>query len=533
MILICGIIKSLLTQHMTKVYDQYFEGKGEMARLTRAFDWSSTSIGNPENWSQSLLTTISIILNSRFPMFLWWGTDLVQFYNDAYRPSLGNEGKHPKALGQKGVDCWAEIWPVIKPLIDQVMAGGESTWSENQLIPIYRNNTLEDVYWTFSYSRVNDESGKPAGVLVICNETTAQIKAFKELSGAKQELDFAIEAAELATWDLNPTTNKFLGNARLKSWFGLDPDKEIELSKALEIIHDKDREYVKVAIKNALIFESGGNYDIDYTIQNPKNKVERIVRAKGKALFDDQNQPYRFSGTLQDITEQKTDEIRKSDFIGMVSHELKTPLTTIKAYIQVLRLQALKKSDDYASKALEKAEHQVKKMNTLISGFLNVSRFESGKIHLQMENFCLNDLIEETINEAHIFNSTHHISYVTCDPIHVYADRDKIGTVISNLLSNAIKYSAQASTVEISCRIEEKKVEIAVKDEGLGINSVDQEKLFDRYYRIENKNTPNISGFGIGLYLSKEIIKRHKGEMAVESKPGLGSKFYFTIPHNG
>ncbi len=90
-------------------------------------------------------------------MFLWWGEDLIQFYNDAYRPSLGNNGKHPTALGQKGEDCWPEIWPVIKPLIEQVVTENESTWSENQLIPIYRNGSLEDVYWTFSYSPVNNQ----------------------------------------------------------------------------------------------------------------------------------------------------------------------------------------------------------------------------------------------------------------------------------------------------------------------------------------------------------------------------------------
>ncbi|WP_217452265.1 PAS domain-containing protein [Mucilaginibacter humi] len=114
-------------------------------------------------------------------------------------PASGQNGKHPKALGQRGADCWPEIWPVIKPLIDQVMSGGESTSSENQLIPIYRNNKLEDVYWTFSYSKVLDESGEPGGVLVICNETTDQVLSYNNLENAKNELEFAIEAADLGT----------------------------------------------------------------------------------------------------------------------------------------------------------------------------------------------------------------------------------------------------------------------------------------------------------------------------------------------
>ena len=132
---------------------QFLSGGGEMGALTREKHWATTPLGDIEYWPQSLRTTISILLSSKFPMFLWWGSELIQFYNDAYRPSLGNNGKHPHALGQRGEECWPEIWPTIKPLIDQVMAGGESTWAEDQLIPIYRNGTLEDVYWTFSSVR--------------------------------------------------------------------------------------------------------------------------------------------------------------------------------------------------------------------------------------------------------------------------------------------------------------------------------------------------------------------------------------------
>ncbi|MDF2455774.1 MAG: domain S-box protein, partial [Cytophagaceae bacterium] len=134
--------------------EQFLLGGGEMGLLTREKDWSQTVLGAPSQWPQSLRTTLSILLSSKFPMFLWWGPELIQFYNDAYRPSLGTDGKHPHALGQRAEECWPEIWAVIKPLIDQVMAGGEATWAEDQHLPIYRNGKLEDVYWTFSYSPV-------------------------------------------------------------------------------------------------------------------------------------------------------------------------------------------------------------------------------------------------------------------------------------------------------------------------------------------------------------------------------------------
>jgi two-component system sensor histidine kinase VicK len=167
---------------------QFLRGGGEMGELIRSYDWSKTVLGHCDTWSISLLTTLSIILKSKFPMFLWWGTELIQFYNDAYRPSLGNHGKHPKALGQHGEDCWPEIWPIIKPLIDEVMSGGEATWQEDALIPIYRNDRLEDVYWTFSYSQVIDGEGEIGGVLVTCFETTKKVRTQQNIIQTMGEL---------------------------------------------------------------------------------------------------------------------------------------------------------------------------------------------------------------------------------------------------------------------------------------------------------------------------------------------------------
>lgn len=134
-----------------------------MGALMRAYHWSKTALGPADTWPQSLRTTLSIILNFKLPMFLWWGEELIQFYNDASRTSLGNHGKHPAALGQRGEEGWPETWPIIKPPIDQVRTGGEATWSEDQLVPIYRNNNIEDVYWNFSFSPVYDENGNAGG----------------------------------------------------------------------------------------------------------------------------------------------------------------------------------------------------------------------------------------------------------------------------------------------------------------------------------------------------------------------------------
>jgi len=283
---------------------QFPAGGGHMGELIRSKNWSATSIGTPGNWPQSLRTTLNIILNCKFPMFLWWGPELICFYNDAYRPSLGDNGKHPVILGMPAKDAWAEIWEIIQPLIDTVLATGEATWSEDQLVPIFRNGKVEEVYWTFSYSPVMDEFGKVTGVLVTCAETTDKMITYKKLEENKERLEFAIEAAELGTWDYNPLTNKFTANARLKSWFGLPPEKEIELDYAVNAIAEKDRRQTIDAIKRALNYDSGGNYEVEYSIINPATNHEIIVQARGKAWFNEENQPVRFNGTLEDVTQE-------------------------------------------------------------------------------------------------------------------------------------------------------------------------------------------------------------------------------------
>ncbi len=282
---------------------------GEMGKLIRSKNWDSHPLGNPDEWPPSLLTSLSIILNAKFPMFLWWGPELYSFYNDAYRPSLGNEGKHPTILGQPAKKAWPEIWDIISPLIKQVLNGGESTWSEDQLIPIYRNGKIEDVYWTYSYSPVYSGKTHPAGVMVTCNETTEKVVTFQKLEKINNQLQFAIDASELGTWDYDPSSDIFIANKRLKEWFNMPIDKSTDVSKAMHAIVKEDRERVTQSIEKALEFSSGGVYNVKYAIQSD-NEEMRIVHAKGRAYFNEFKQPYRFSGIIQDITQQVKSELQ-------------------------------------------------------------------------------------------------------------------------------------------------------------------------------------------------------------------------------
>ncbi|MES2521940.1 MAG: PAS domain-containing protein [Gemmatimonadota bacterium] len=167
--------------------DLLFAGPGEMRAICREFDWSTTSLGPVSTWSRSLCNSIRTIMAARCPAFLWVGPDLVQIFNDAYRPSLGEGDRHVQAVGAKGAVFWAEIWPIIGPQIAQVLAGGEATWNEDQLVPITRNGRVEDVYWTYGYSALFDDDGAIDGVLVLCQETTSRVLAEREQARLTEE----------------------------------------------------------------------------------------------------------------------------------------------------------------------------------------------------------------------------------------------------------------------------------------------------------------------------------------------------------
>ncbi len=276
-----------------------------MGDLITRKEWSNTPLGPYSQWSQQLLTTLNIMLDSRFPMFLFWGEQMICFYNDAYRPYLGNGGKHPSILGTGIRETSPESWPVIGPYLTKVMETGEAYSMEDFRVPIHRHGKLDEWFGALSFSPVIDQNGNPAAVLAICFETSNKEAVLREAMEREDQLNFILEAAELGTWDYNPGTGTFMANKRLKEWFGLPDTEHIDLELAMRTLGEADRERLRNAIHNAITRRFEERHDITYTITHPVTGVKRIVRAKGKAFFsDNESIAYRFNGTLQDITEE-------------------------------------------------------------------------------------------------------------------------------------------------------------------------------------------------------------------------------------
>lgn len=370
----------------------------------------------------------------------------------------------------------------------------------------------------------NEELAKTQESLL--KKVEEQLKGSSELKKAEEMMRLAIEASKLGSWHISPGSMILEYNPMLAKLFGYEGEQNMTYQQAIGQVTEDYRPIVTSEIEQAIA--SGGDYDITYS-QRRFNDGELIwLRSLGKVTADNNGNFTTFSGFVMDITELKKDEQRKNDFIGMVSHELKTPLTSLSGYIQMLQSKAKKTDDNFTIGALEIAHKQVKKMTTMINGFLNISRLESGKIILTKSYFRLDELVKATVEEILMMDSSHAINFIVCEPINIFADDDKISNVISNLLSNAVKYAPNDKQIEIRCEVINNMAQISVSDKGMGIKEEDMQKLFERYYRVENNHT--ISGFGIGLYLSAEIIERHHGMIWAKSEVDKGSTFYFKLP---
>ncbi|RYY69457.1 MAG: PAS domain S-box protein [Chitinophagaceae bacterium] len=1044
-------------QELTPTNLSFLQGGGEMGSLMRGKDWSATTVGVPSNWPQTLRTTISIILHSKFPMFLFWGQENICFYNDAYRPILGEKGKHPQSLGRKGEEVWPEIWPDIYPLIQHVLSGGESTLAEDQLLPIYRNGHIEDAYWNFNYSPVIGETGEVAGVFVACTETTEKIKAhhfledsrdqalalkkieeseyrfrtlieesviamslytgrdlviqyandamikffgktksiigkpmreavpeligqpfleifdnvyttgktyfgkeeaadlevdgqlqtfyfdytykalrnkdgsvfgihhtaidvtkrvladralkqseerfrqtveqaplgitilrgpdyfvemanpfylkivnntaenfvgkflfdvlpqvresikgiladvlktgvpyygvefpayikhgeedvltyfnfvyqplrendgsisgiivvatdvsasvkakhdlaeserqfrhmvvqspipmtilrgenyiietaniamfrnvwrkknedvigksilevFPELNdqkypellkevystglrhtetesiayvqgddgmrkfyldfeyaplldpdktisgiiitvndvtekvearlkaeGSEQKLNLVIDASDFGTWEWNMVTDEMRYSDRFLEMFGfaesakvthaqfvkrLHPDDMPVRAEAFDRAHktgvlsyesriiwsngiqrwmevrgkvymdengapsfligttrdttdekfhqqeleDRERKFRLLADSMPQMVWTGNAYgDLNYfnesvytysglsrqeiadhgwlQIVHPDDKEEnleawrhavhtgtdfifehRFRRADGQYRWqlsraipqkDDLGNIRMWVGTSTDIQEIKELDEQKDLFIGMASHELKTPVTTVKGYVQLLQDMYSGESDAFLRHSLDRMHRQIETLKDLIADLLDLSKIKSGSLHFDKEAFDLAEMADEIVSNTRDVNPGYHIELSSSSKIPVHGDKNRISQVLINFLTNAIKYSPESKQIKVVMEGNAENAYVSVQDYGIGISKIDQEKIFQRFYRVEGKNEKTFPGFGIGLFISSEIIKKHNGKIGVISQEGEGSTFYFSIP---
>ena len=295
----------------------FLQGGGQMGDLIRSFDWSKTSLGIPNNWPQSLRTTVNIVLNSSFPMFLFWGKDLVCFYNDAFRPSLGVDGKHP-AIGKKGKELWPEIWDFIGPLIEKVMTTRESVWFEDQLVPFYRNGKIEEIYWTFSYSPACGDDGEVTGVVVTCTETTDKVITVKKLKESEQRFRTMAENTDILIATSDESSNATYFNKAWTNYTGRTMEDLLNFGWA-DLIHEEDRQNFLDIYLNA--FKKQEPWTGQFRMLN-KNGEYRWLISKGPVRENLDNSFGGYISSSIDITDQinalKNTEDREQEIRSLI-----------------------------------------------------------------------------------------------------------------------------------------------------------------------------------------------------------------------
>ena len=354
-----------------------------------------------------------------------------------------------------------------------------------------------------------------------------------EIEKSKEQFREVADSAPVMIWmtDENKQCNfvnkgwlKFTGRKKEQElgygWIeGMHPDDYTRCSEVFEDACSRRREY-----------------SLEYRFRREDGEY-RWVRETGTPRYSGEGKFEGYIGSCMDVHETKMHEQRKDDFIRMASHELKTPVTSIKGYVQLL-LAMFRDHDVNKEKiptkdiqtSLATIDKQIIKLNRLMSELLDLSRIDSGKLELKMQNFDLNDLVKETVDDVQQMTK-HEILIDNKADCKLFGDKDRIGQVLSNLLTNAIKYSPKTNSIQVNVRQPSQNIiSISVKDQGIGIDKKDHEKIFERFYRVEGKTEQTYPGFGIGLFIASEIVNRHNGTISVESEKSKGSTFTFTLP---
>jgi signal transduction histidine kinase len=548
-------------------------GGGEMGLLARAFDWGRTPVGPVVRWPQSLRTAVSILLESKFPMLLCWGQDFVQFYNDPFRPILG-QSKHP-ALGRSTRETFAEAWHIIGPLFEQVMQG-EAVGFEDMLVPLDRYGFLEECYFVYSYSPIRDETGGVGGILVTCTETSGRVLAERRLRALGELASQAARAQEEATaWSsAGQVLAADAADVPFSCLYALDAD-----SRTARLVAQSHAPFAPDLVV-------AGDPDGAWPLFEPGSWSEpRVVSDLGQRVGSHVGpvwpeaieaamilpvtrpglvQPYGFlvagisprlaltdkyrdflvlvadqmatalaNARAYEEERRRTAALRELDrqktaFFSNVSHEFRTPLTLLLGPVE----DALARGSSVLERAdVELVHRNAIRLLRLVNTLLDFSRIEAGRVDASFEETDLARLTRETASAFQsLMDQAGLVFEVDCPPLSslVHVDRAMWEKIVLNLLSNAFKFTL-AGSVRLRLRERSREVAFSVQDTGAGIPADHLPHVFDRFHRVEGTPSRTFEGSGIGLALVRELARMHGGDVTVESVEGQGSTFTVTI----
>ena len=512
----------------------FLAGGGEMGARMRELDWSTTPLGPPERWPQSLRSTVSMLLPSKAQIVLFWGPEFVVLYNDAYRPVFG--AKHPQALGQPGRRAWSEIWDSqLHELLAGVVRSGEAFWAQDLLFELERYGFIEETYFDVSYDPVRDESGAVGGVYCIVTETTPRVVGqrrmalLRDLAARNATARTAGDACVLAmeTLAAKPDDVTFALAYLDDQLQSATPDAERRLARADPSL------VTTLAVPSS---GPGGRAGRLIVGLNPRRPLDEEYRSF-LGLVADQLGMALANARAHEQERERADALAaldraKTTFFSNVSHEFRTPLTLMLGPIEKLLADVGGPLTGPQRHDVEILERNAGRLLKLVNALLDFSRIEAGRVQAM---YAPTDVSAVTQELAAAFRSA--IEHggirfdVECDAIAepVFLDRDMWEKVVLNLLSNALKFTFSGS-IRVELRQRGDVIELSVADTGIGIPETERSRIFERFHRVEGAKARTHEGAGIGLALTHELVRLHGGTIEVESEVDQGSRFLVRVP---
>ena len=502
----------------------------------RAHDWSTSPLGSPVTWPQSLRSVVGLILNSKFPMFVAWGEELGFLYNDAYAEILGD--KHPAALGCRFEDIWREIWSNIHPIIQQAL-DGQSSFYSNLPLTINRKGFDEAAWFTFSYSPVRDEGGAITGMYCTAIETTGDVlnerhrleenerlqQLFAQgpsLMAVLREPDHVFELANAAYLEL-------VGNRDVVGHRVRDVLPEVEGQGFYELLDEVYASGEAYRGHASPVKLHRGSQDleerfIDFVFQPIKDSTGKVT-----GIFVEGND---VTNAVIANNELRAANRRKDDFLAMLAHELRNPLAPISSAADLLRMAA--PDSELVCRISDILNRQVKHMTGLVDDLLDVSRVTRGLIDLQRDSLDLNGVVADAIEQVDslVQSKQQRLTLdLPADPVMVEGDRTRLVQVFANLLNNAAKFTPELGDIVVRLAVQEQDVVFSVQDDGVGIDPDLLPHVFDLFTQAERTPDRAQGGLGLGLALVKSLVELHAGSVSAHSDgAGRGSRFMIQLP---
>ncbi|HYP97824.1 MAG TPA: ATP-binding protein [Polyangiaceae bacterium] len=508
----------------------FLAGGGEMGARMRELHWSSTPLGSPEAWPQSLRSTVSMLLPSKAQIVVFWGPEFVTLYNDAYRPVFGT--KHPNALGRPGREAWREIWDTqLRALLEGVVRTGEAFWARDLLFVLERHGFVEDTYFDVSYDPVRVESGTVGGVFCIVTETTERVVGqrrlglLRDLAARNSMARTEREACVSAIQSLENQTDIAFALAYL--------DNELQASTTdgstmLELARPE------LVATLPLSLSSAGRSGRLIVGVNPRRPFDDSYRSFLE-LVADQLSSGLTNARAYEAERQRAEALTaldraKTTFFSNVSHEFRTPLTLLVGPLED-ELTDADAAPEVHRVRIETAHRNALRLLRLVNSLLDFSRIEAGRIDASYEP---TDLAALTAGLASAFRSAIERAGLSLSvdtpplPGPVYVDRDMWEKIVLNLLSNALKFTLEGE-IRVQLNAQGDLVELRVADTGIGISEAELARVFERFHRVRHARARTQEGTGIGLALVQELARLHGGTVSVASEEGRGSTFTVSI----